>query len=169
MSAYRPKQRSISVAVYTSAGWVSGSVSAPPLQGLIDFLNQSKGFVKLTGVTLPSGAALPFFALQRKAAVVVVPLTEDEKPGRTVVGATSPRLVSILLDSGALTGVIDVVSNLRVSDYLMQHTDFIGLRDCEMHVAAPGVAPGAIPYAIVNAERIIGASEDAAGATARQG
>ena len=164
MSTYRPTSRFIPLSVYTTAGWVVGSASAPPLQGLLDFLNQSKGFIKLTSVTLPSSATLPFFALQRTAAILLVPTASEKMTA--AVGTTSPRRVSILLDAGVLTGTMDIVTNLRVSDYLMKHSDFLGLRDCEIHIAAGGLAPplpAPIPHIIVNAQRVIGASEETGG------
>ena len=164
MSTYRPTSRFIPVSVYTTAGWVTGNASAPPLQSVLDFLNQSKSFIKLTAVTLPSSATLPFFALQRSAAILVIPTADEKMP--PAVGTTSPRRVSILLETGVMTGTIDIITNLRVSDYLMKHSDFLGLRDCEIHVAASGPAvdmPTSFPLVIVNAQRIIGASEETGG------
>ena len=163
MSSYKPKTRSVAATVYTSAGWIEGAYVLPPIQGFLDFLNTAKSFVKLTGVRLPDGSETPFLAMPRNVSLVVVPDQNDTNlQARSGTGLTLPHRVLCLLDAGVVEGTLDIANNLRVSDYLMQHTDFIALRDATIRFAsAPAPQSIAMPvrFLVVFAGGIVGISE----------
>lgn len=161
MTAYRPKVRSVTASVLTHAGWVSGTFSLPPIQGFLDFLNQAKSFLKLSDVTLPDGTAASFLAVPRAAALAVVPDARDTNlQARGLSGATVAHKVLCLFGAGVLEGTLETASNLRVSDYLLQHSEFIAIRDAEIRFATAGDVPTApIPFVAVNAGGLIGVSE----------
>jgi hypothetical protein len=160
-SAYKPKQRQVAASVYTTAGWFAATFNTPPLQALIDYLNQAKGFLKLTAVRLPSGVDMPFFALLRTSALVVVPAAPvDQVLARMAPGQTAVHNVSCWLDTGSVSGSIEFAANLRVSDYLAQHTDFIALRDCTLSLPGGANIPQPIPIVVVFAGGIIGVTEE---------
>jgi hypothetical protein len=163
MSSYKPKTRNVAASVYTSAGWISGAYVVPPIQGFLDFLNQSKSFVKLTGVQLPDGSQTPFLAMPRNVALVIIPDQADQNlQARSGTGLTSPHRVLCLLDAGVVEGTLEIANNLRVSDYLMQHTDFIALRDAQIRFAsapAPQNLPETIGFLVVYAGGLVGVSE----------
>ena len=165
MSSYKPKTRNVAATVYTSAGWISGSYVLPPIQGFLDFLNQTKSFVKLTSVQLPDGSQTPFLAMPRSVSLVIVPDQSDTNlQARSGTGLTSPHRVLCLLDAGVVEGTLEIANNLRVSDYLMQHTDFIALRDATIRFAsapAPQHLPETIPFLVVFAGGLVGVSEGA--------
>jgi hypothetical protein len=165
MSSYKPKTRSVTATVYTSAGWISGAYVLPPIQGFLDFLNQTKSFVKLTNVRLPDGSETPFLAMPRSVALVIVPDQSDTNlQARSGTGLTAPHRVLCLLDAGVVEGTLEIATNLRVSDYLMQHTDFIALRDATIRFAgapAPESVPEKVRFLVVFAGGIVGISEGA--------
>ena len=140
--------------------------SLPPIQGFLDFLNQAKSFIKMSSVVLPDGTAASFLAVPRSAALVVVPDPEDSNlQARGLAGATTAHKVLCLFGAGVLEGTLDITGNLRVSDYLMQHSDFIGLRDAVIRFSTPGDVPSdsaPIPFVAVYAGGLIGVSQIAA-------
>jgi hypothetical protein len=99
-----------------------------------DFLGQRAPFFNLTEVALAARSAeLPFLALRRSAARLIVP-SPDER--RLLVAAAPPnaveRTVTCVLDAYAVSGHIALPSHLRVSDYLSHHSGFIQLRDADL-------------------------------------
>ena len=163
MSTYRPKQRSLSAAVYTSAGWVSGTFLLPPVQGFLDYLNQTKNFIKLTDATLLGRSQTPFFALQRSAVLVIVPDQHDTNlQARMSLGSAASHRIHCLMKGGLIAGTLETAPNLRVSDYLMQHTDFIALHDCSWNFGTTAGAPEVpqpVPFVAVHAGSLVGVSE----------
>jgi hypothetical protein len=163
MTAYRPKTRSVTATVHTSAGWIRGTFTLPAIQGFLDFLNQSKGFHKLVNVTLPDGSEVPFLAVPRSAALALVPNQDDQNlQSRNLTGATAAHRILCLLDAGVIRGTLETANNLRVSDYLMQHSDFIALRDATIDFGSTPLGSDVaqpIPFIVILASGVVGVSE----------
>jgi hypothetical protein len=127
---FHPEQRRATVAVLTELGWFNGTLHLPPMQSVTDFLNSGSPVVKLTRVRTPTHAeSLVFVGLRRDGIHLVVPTIDEmiETPG--AVGHTTPRQVQVLLAAGTLDGRLEVLRNLRVSDYLRQQMGLAVLRD----------------------------------------
>jgi hypothetical protein len=134
MPEYRPPQRVVRARVLTPSGWIRGSFHVPRMHSFHDFLGQRAPFFNLTEVALAArGAELPFLALRRSAARLIVP-SADER--RLLVAPPPPnaveRTVTCVLDAYAVSGRIALPSQLRVSDYLSHHSGFIQLREADL-------------------------------------
>ena len=129
-----PPLRLSSVNVLTDLGWWAGTFLVPGRQSLVDFLAPGNQIMKLTRVRVPNeNERLPFVAVRRDAILVVEPTQGDElvdTPGSG--GRTSPHRVGCLLPVGILHGTLEVLVNVRVSDYLRQQPGLAVLHDCDL-------------------------------------
>jgi hypothetical protein len=156
-----PAQRELAASMFTVAGWITGSFLIPKLRHFSDFLNQPQEFFKLKAVRLPGlEKELPFFVLQRNSIIFVVPADDDDLVP-AVGGEKLEREVSCAFANGVVSGTLDVLKGVRVSDFLMSRAGLFVLRNCSTFIrtgATPEVRHN-IPYVIVNSERVIGVSE----------
>jgi hypothetical protein len=127
-----PALRKLTANVLTDLGWLHGTFNLPPHQSLVDFLAPGPQVIKFTRVQLPqSGEVIPFVALRREAVVLIEPTLGDdlvETPGS--IGRTTPREVTCLLAAGQVRGTLEVLVNVRVSDFLRQQASMIVMRRC---------------------------------------
>jgi len=125
-----PPLRLSSVNLLTDLGWFAGTLHVPGRQSLADFLAPGNYIVKLTRVRIPNETErLPFVAVRRESIILVEPTQGDElvdTPGS--IGRTSSHRVGCVLPVGTLHGSLEVLVNVRVSDFLRQQ---------------PGLQPGA--------------------------
>ena len=159
-----PPLRLSSVNVLTDLGWWAGTFHVPGRQSLVDFLAPGSHTVKLTRVRIPNESErLPFVAVRRDAIIVVEPTQGDElvdTPGSG--GRTSSHRVGCLLPVGVLHGTLEVLVNVRVSDFLRQQPSLAVLRDC---VLVPyGQPPDStqarkLRLALINLGRVTGIAE----------
>jgi hypothetical protein len=159
-----PPLRLASVNVLTDLGWYAGTFHVPGRQSLVDFLAPGNHILKLTRVRIPNQSErLPFVGLRREAIHVVEPTQADElvdTPGS--VGRTSTHQVGCLLPAGILHGSLEVLVNVRVSDYLRQQPGVAVLRDCTLvPYGQPMDSAQArkIRCALVNLSRVSGVAE----------
>ncbi len=158
MSSYEPEQRKISAQILTRAGWLSGTFHVPLKQSMLEYLNHSDLFYKLTDVELPYGMSVEFFALQRNSVSLVVPLVEESELALNhPTGDHVRREISCLLDSGALDATLGILKDIRVSDYLHTHAGFCVMRNCKTH----GVDTREAPIVLVNTDQMVGVTEPA--------
>ena len=162
----RPEARyPIPAFVYTSAGWIEGAFRVPPIHAFGDWLDHGGHFFKLVDVTLPgAGHPIPFFALHRDAVVFAAPKSALERPERSryLMQNTRSHRVTVLLTCGILEGTIDVLADVRVSDFLSSWPRFVPIHDAAIAfrdelVVAPMEQP--IPLVFVNGPRVIGFAE----------
>ncbi len=159
-----PPLRQASVNVLTDLGWCAGTFHVPGRQSLVDFLAPGNQIVKLSRVRIPNeNERLPFVALRREAVLIVEPTQGDELVDTAgSVGRTSPHRVGCLLSSGILHGTLDVLVNVRVSDFLRQQPGLAVLHDCAL--VPYGQPPESnqarkIRVALVNLGRVTGVAE----------
>jgi hypothetical protein len=159
-----PPLRLSSVNLLTDLGWFAGTLHVPGRQSLVDFLAPGNHIVKVTRVRIPNESErLPFIAVRRDSISLVEPTQGDElvdTPGSG--GRTSSHRVGCLLPVGTLHGSLEVLVNVRVSDYLRQQPGLAVLNDC---VLVPyGQAPEStqarkLRVGIVNLSRVTGIVE----------
>jgi hypothetical protein len=159
-----PPLRLSSVNLLTDLGWWAGTFHVPGRQSLVDFLAPGGHIVKVTRVRVPNESErLPFIAVRRDSIIVVEPTQSDElvdTPGAG--GRTSSRRVGCLLPLGMLHGTLEVLVNVRVSDFLRQQPGLAVLHDC---VLVPyGQPPESnqarkLRTALVNLGRVTGIAE----------
>ena len=155
MPEYRPPQRTVPAKILTPAGWMTGTFHLSRLSSFLDFASQAVSFFTLTNVTLPGHAnAVPFLALRRSAARVILP--ECDEPSLMLAPTAEADLYDVhrLLELGALSGKLALKKRVRISDFLAHHTGFILLRDCEL-----GEARTFAPLAFVNSSAVVGIGE----------
>jgi hypothetical protein len=151
-----PEQRRATVTVLTPLGWVQGTLHMPPAQTLLDFLQSGSPVVKLTRARLPGQPEMvPFVALRTDAIAIVAPTIDELVEPGGVLGRTTPREVEIHLEAGRVAGRIEVLVNLRVSDFLRQQAGLTTLRDAVFTPHGPHdqLQVRRMPVAIVNLGR----------------
>lgn len=147
MTTKKPEQRAVRCRIFTSAGWIEGALHVPVRVQLIEFLNHSGRIYRLTDVALPGITNRErFFALERSAAIAVVPDDAEELLGARVLGEQQAHRVVWLMASGTVfDGTIDILQGVRVSDHLIHNDDFVVLRDVTIFVrraSSTSVEPG---------------------------
>jgi hypothetical protein len=159
-----PPLRKVTANVLTNLGWLHGTFHLPPHQSLVDFLAPGVDVIKFTRVQLPQTTELiPFVALRREAVMLIEPtLGDDLVETAGSVGRTSPRDVICLLAAGQLRGTLEVLVNVRVSDFLRQQASLIVLRRCVFaHYGEAESSPKTrqLECVIVNLSAAIGVAE----------
>lgn len=155
-------RRPVSAHIYTRAGWLDGTFPVPPIHSFGDWLDHGGEFLKLIDVKLPAAShTIPFFALQRHAVVLVVPKGPLDRPERNryLVQSTKPHKVTVLLRSGVVEGTVDVLSDVRVSDFLASWPRFIPIHDAVVAFhdhGTPSPLRPPIPLLFVNGPQVIG-------------
>ena len=152
------------VNLLTDLGWFAGTFHVPARQSLADFLAPGNHIVKVTRVRIPHEAErLPFVALRRDAIMVVEPTQADELVDTLGSGGrTSTHRVGCLLPVGLLHGNIEVLINVRVSDFLRQQPGLAVLQDCVLvpYGQPPESNQGRrMRTALVNLSRVTGVVE----------
>jgi len=162
--ASTPPMRLSSVNLLTDLGWCAGSFHVPGRQSLVDFLAPGNHIVKVTRVRVPNeNERIPFVAFRRDTILLVEPTQADElidTPGSG--GRTSSHRVGCLLPVGILHGTLEVLVNVRVSDYLRQQPGLAVLQDCTLTpFGQPPESNQArrLRVALVNLARVAGVAE----------
>jgi len=153
---YRRPQRAVPARIHTSQGWIAGTFHLPRLHGFLEFLQQDASYFNLTDVLLPRSAALlPFFALRRTAVHLIWPTCPEWRVGLGACrAAVREHLVSCLLDAGMVAGKLEMLPDMRVSDFAANHDGFVVLRH-----AVLGPARVAAPLLLVNTRGIVGIAD----------
>jgi hypothetical protein len=159
-----PPLRLSSANVLTDLGWWAGTFHVPGRQSLVDFLGPGSHIVKFTRVRVPNESErFPFVAVRRDSIIVVEPTQSDELVDTAGAGGrTSSHRVGCLLPVGVLHGTLEVLVNVRVSDFLRQQPSLAVLHDC---VLLPyGQPPESnqarkLRVALVNLGRVTGVAE----------
>lgn len=151
-------RRDVDAVVLSDMGWIQGTFVLPKMHSFVDYLNQASGYVKLTGASFTGlEEKLPFLALAQGAYTLVLPADRGERLEAPSTMSTRKRHnVSCIFSSGWVSGTLESLPNLRVSDVLTNNKAFFLLRDCTINVR--GVAKHA-PIAVVNGARLVGVSE----------
>jgi hypothetical protein len=133
------------------------------MHGFLEHLNLSGEMLKLTNVVLPYlSLELRFFGLRRSKALLVMPdcdISLLQLPEPT--GQYHVHRVSFLLEGGTVTGSLSIEEDIRVSDYLGNHENFVVLRNCRFGAHdAPVEEESHFPLLLVNASMVVGASDE---------
>jgi len=153
---YKPPQSTLVAQVRTAAGEVRATFHIPKGHSFVDHLAQF-AFWNLTDVTLPGGKEpLPFFSLRSAAALIVIPEADETALHLAPLhGPTAKHRISCLLVRfGTVTGEIELLPGIRVSDYVSHHTGFFCLRDARV-----AGEEKKLPAVLVNAAALVGVSE----------
>ena len=153
-----PPQRNVHAMIYTPAGWISGDFVLSKLHGLLAFLNASSGFVKLVNARFyRSAQKVSFLAIQRDAMTIIVPSeTESVAANGRALTRTTTEPVSCIFDRGMVHGILEVIDQTRVSDFLMQKLNYFPLIDATLAFGSLSEAsPRVVPVAIVNAHQLL--------------
>lgn len=158
-----PPLRKSTANVLTPLGWVHGTFHIPQYQSLLDFLAPTVQVVKFTRVLLPQATEpIPFVGLRRDSVILIEPTQADE-PIEVAggVGRSTPHEVGCLLPIGILRGTMEVLVNMRVSDFLRQQPGFAALRRCVLtpYGDADPTKARRLATAVVNLAQAVGVSE----------
>ena len=159
-----PQLRLSTANILTDIGWFAATFHVPQHQSLVDFLAGGVGVIKATRVRVPGEESrLPFVGIRRDAILLVEP-TQGDEPIETAgsIGRTSSRQVGCLLPEGLLRGTLEVLVNVRVSDFLRQQPSLVVLRNCRLTgygEPADSAKARKLRVALVNVARTTGVSE----------
>lgn len=153
-------QRTVSVRVLTDHGWVRGNVHPPKSALLADYLTRAGHFVRLTDVSiLESGLELPFLALRKENIIMVVADTLESRTDSIPPSAqVANHVVHCLIARGSVSGNIALSGSVRVSDFFMNRSSFVAIRDVTLNLTS-GVGGAEMPVAYLNTDMVIGVSE----------
>jgi hypothetical protein len=130
---------------------------------VVDFVGSGGPILKFVRVRLPQETRLlAFIGLRREAVQLIEPTQPDEMvetPG--FVGRTTPREVGVLVPSGMVRGRLEVLVNVRVSDFLRQQPSIAVLHDAQLvpYGTESGAPPRRFRTVIVSLAQVIGVSE----------
>jgi hypothetical protein len=159
-----PQLRQSTAHILTDIGWFAGTFHVPVRQSLMDFLSGAVGVIKATRVRIPGEEPrLPFVGIRRDSILMVEP-TQGDKLVETAgsIGRTSAHQVGCLLPEGILTGTLEVLVNVRVSDFLRQQPGLAVLNDCRLlpyGQPADSAKARKLRTALVNLTRVTGVAE----------
>lgn len=163
-----PSLRKVTAQILSELGWLQATFHVPQGQALVDFFGSGVQLMKCTRVRMPGQPELiPFLAVRRDTVTLVHPSLPDElveAPGS--IGRTTPRTVGCYVLQGQLRGSLEVLVNVRVSDYLRQQPNLVVMRKCVfLPYGAPADSPQLrqMPLVIVNLTRALGVAEYEAG------
>jgi hypothetical protein len=159
-----PQLRQSTANILTELGWFAGTFHVPLHQSLIDFLSGGGSVVKATRVRVPGEETrLPFLGIRRESIFLVEPTQGDELVETAgSIGRTTTRRVGCLLPEGMLTGALEVLVNMRVSDFLRQQPGLVALNDCRLAAygqPADSAKARKLRVALVNLSRVAAVAE----------
>ena len=159
-----PVLRKVPANILCSLGWVHGVFHVPQHQSLMDYFGGGAHLLKCTRVRLPAEReAIPFVALRRDAVALIEPTLGEElieSPGS--IGRTTSRQVGCQLSGGTLRGSLEVLVNVRLSDFLRQQPVLVVMRQCTFipYGEPPdGAVSRKLKLAIVNLTQALGVAE----------
>jgi hypothetical protein len=97
---------------------------------------------------------VPFLALRRAAARILLPSADETSLMVTDPPGAEPHEVTCMLDVGSVRGRLMLSAANRISDHLMHQAGFVLLRDADV---GPNRAPA--PFAYLNMTAIVAVSE----------
>ena len=164
-----PKQtwvnkRRMAAHIYMELGWMTGAFHVDEGRYFTEWINRPVSFIPLTDALIPNRQeAIPFFALQKDAAHLIVPNEDDGllEPAITP-GGKARREISCMLPLGFVNGEVHMISNMRVSDFLTHHPGFFPLYNCTSSLwqsKDPTSRPPVAPAVVVNTHHVIGVTE----------
>ncbi len=159
--AYHPPQRSVGAFILSLDRWMRATFHLAKVHAFEEHLARDRSFFPLTNVTLGPGAPLRFLALRASAAHLVVPEVPDPELHLQAAAGAHAREVSCYLERVAVHGTLELLPDVRTSDFLANQTGFILLRDCRI-VPPLASRPEIVPVAFVNAGAILAVAENGA-------
>ena len=157
---YRPELREVFAQCWSDGTWLSGGICLPVRRGLVEHLNQKDPFLKFRNVALSHKKdPFPFLALRLSSVGMIVP--SEHEAAAVATGAMASHPITCLMPGAMLTGTMEILQNLRVSDYLMRHSGFFPVHDCTIRVSARAQLPfpNPVELVLVNSERVTGVAE----------
>jgi hypothetical protein len=165
MRYYRAAQRKVAANIYTPRGWLFGTFHVGEATMFLDAVNNVLNFFKLTDVELmESEDHIPFFALQRDSAMLIIPNEHaDRIETAKHSGDMIEKEITVMLEMGMIHGTVRMLPDLRFSDFLLKSTGFFVMRNCISSLWENDPMPSSerpiLQYVLVNARRVLGASE----------
>jgi hypothetical protein len=132
LNPHGPRLRKVVAGILMDIGWLHGTFHVPERQTLIDYFATGVPLLKTTRVRFPGiNDLVPFIALRREAITLIDPTIDDDMVESAGSGGrTTPHRVSCYLTTGLLHGSLEVLVNVRLSDFLRQQTGMLVIRDC---------------------------------------
>jgi hypothetical protein len=158
-----PRLRKVVANILTDGGWVHGTFQVPERQSLMDYFAGGVQLVKTTRVRFPGERELfPFIAFRRDAIHLIEAATDEAVEAPGAGGHTTPHQVSAFLLAGLLHGTLEVLVNVRLSDFLRQQSGMLVLRDCRLvpyGESESGPQTRRMRIVLLNMGRILGVGE----------
>lgn len=126
----------INVRLLTDLGWARGKVAVAAGQTFADHLEQNDGVLRLRDATIPSRRqSSPFLVLRCDA--VRIAITEEMGIHRRRSGLSSAgQAATLLLETYAVTGLVDLGIERRLSDVFTERHAFIRVQQATLYTEA---------------------------------
>lgn len=149
-------QHQVRARVLTGAGWLEGNFHLSQLHGFSQYLSKNAWY-PLTEVVMAQVGALPFFQLSRAETVLVV-ISSATRPPPSFSSGARPQDARFVLTHGAVDGVVQLPTRLRLSDFMDNSTGFIHLQHAAVRVWAEANAQS-FDDVLLNPQRVVGVIE----------
>ncbi len=151
-------RRNLSGTVFAAGGWIRGEFVLPKLHALLQHLNSTPGFVKLTTVVLPGMQnPIEFVALRSDSLTFIIPTTDDHVIAVSGQREQTRHSVSCFFTSGYINATLETNIGARVSDFLQSTQRFVAFHNCTLKLAGHPVQE--VPLLIVNTTQILGVTQ----------
>lgn len=133
-----PPHREVVLRILTLAGWVEGRMRLQGKMPLSDYFERDQELTPLTDVKLEGKVdRLGSLALRRSSVLLILAGEhEPHDPSKTI--ASTEQRIECLLANGFVSGRMQVMKGVRVSDHLARHLgSFAVLRDARIRLRDP--------------------------------
>jgi hypothetical protein len=159
MCAYKPDQRSVPVRAVTTAGILAGTMHVARAHMLLDHVNHAKEMLNLTDVQVRDAKTrIPFFSLRRGQTLAIVPPADDDLEDATGKNYVAHEIVC-LAAAGSIAGRLEILPNVRVSDYLQGQSGFFLLSRATLQLPGVNLPNAQVAVVLVNASLVVGVTE----------
>ncbi len=162
--SYSPDQRTIVSQILTTAGWVDGTFHILRHAKFVAQLNKEDEFLKITDVSfVGKKQKMPFFALQKDAAVLIVPPPTESDLILDTTEEKEAKHVFCVFEGGVISGTLMIRKGVRISDFLIKQKGFVLLKRCNLRLGdlhEEFFVDEDHPSIIVNSSKILGVTED---------
>ena len=158
------RQIPVEARMFTSRGWMTGTLRTVAGQTMMDFIEHSHRFITFTAVQIAGyDQAIDYLSFQREAIGVMLPPDGQEWRARPPGNEGQFKTVRVLLlfEQGAVRGCLEIPARVRVSDFFMNRDGFVQVTQSHVRLPDPqGQRTNELhALALVNTSHVVGVSE----------
>ena len=157
------RSRQLTVKVFTSAGWLAGTLRIPPKVRIADHMEIANEFLPLTDVFMEAHSKeVDFFALKRDSIDFIIFEYQESRKAVEDRSNCDEHRVEFLTTFGRIRGKVYTRESLRLSDRMSADDSFVSVYDCRYEIRHPkdmDTDKGKEDFILLSTSEIIGFSE----------